>query len=186
MKERDNLLRILWETKEAVKKDDVITLKILSNQTLHAASIYQDTDNIIVAVIVYALSKILERKNYRQYKNWPEFFKMFMLCIDKAISALEKGQEAYFSHQLEHIRKNIDKLPGSFKRHIQEVFQKAKINKASRIYEHGISLEQTAKLLGITMWELAEYAGKTGISDVNLNITMQVRKRIKIAEEIFK
>jgi len=47
-------------------------------------------------------------------------------------------------------------------------------------------METTAKLLGITVWELAEYAGQTGISDVNLNITLPIKKRIRIAEEIFK
>ena len=47
-------------------------------------------------------------------------------------------------------------------------------------------MEQTAGLLGITIWELAEYAGQTGISDVNLSVTFPIRQRIKQAEEIFK
>lgn len=47
-------------------------------------------------------------------------------------------------------------------------------------------MEQTAKLLGITIWELAEYAGQTGISDVNLSVTLPIKQRIKQAEEIFR
>jgi len=47
-------------------------------------------------------------------------------------------------------------------------------------------MEQTAKLLGITIWELAEYAGQTGISDVNLTVTMPVEKRLKQAQEMFE
>ena len=57
------------------------------------------------------------------------------------------------------------------------------IKKASRIYEHGISMQKTAKLLGISIWELAEYSGQTGISNVNLSITLDVKERIKNAME---
>ena len=83
------------------------------------------------------------------------------------------------------IRKAIGNLSGRFKKYIQDVFKKAEINKASRIYEHGISMEATAKLLGISMWELAEYTGNTGIGDVDLGITMPEKQRIKIAMEMF-
>lgn len=186
MQEKENLLRILRETKEAVRKEDNIKLKELSNQTIHTASIYQDMDNIAVAVLVYSLSKILERTNYQEYKNWPSFFKKFMLCIDRAIQAIEKSQDDYFRDQIKCIRREITNLSGNLRRHVQEVFRKAEINKASRIYEHGISMEQTAKLLGISIWDLAEYAGSTGISDVNLSITMPEKQRIKQAMEIFE
>jgi len=69
--------------------------------------------------------------------------------------------------------------------YIKDVFRKAQINKASRIYEHGISMEKTAKILGISVWELSEYVGKTRIDDINLGITTPIRKRIKLAEEVF-
>ena len=68
--------------------------------------------------------------------------------------------------------------------YIKDVFRKAEINKASRIYEHGISMQKTAELLGISIFELAEYAGSTGIGDVNLSITKDIGERIKIAKEI--
>ncbi|MEM2462826.1 MAG: hypothetical protein QXD71_01515, partial [Candidatus Pacearchaeota archaeon] len=63
---------------------------------------------------------------------------------------------------------------------------KAAINKASRIYEHGISRAETARLLGITQWELAEYVGLTGIADTDLSITLPIEKRIKLAESLFR
>lgn len=186
MEESDNVLRILKETKIALKKEDIVALKELSNQTLHTASIYQDTDNITIAVIIYAFSKILERPNFREYRQWPKFYKIATSCIDRAIIALEKNQEEYFRNQLRCLRKSIESLTGNFRKHIQEVFKRAEINKASRIYEHGISMQKTAKLLGISIWELAEYTGTTGISDVNLNITLSERARIKQALDIFE
>ena len=47
-------------------------------------------------------------------------------------------------------------------------------------------MEKTSRLLGISIWELAEYAGQTGIADVNLSVTMPVKKRIKLAEDFFR
>ena len=186
MKERENLLRILKETKAAIEHNDNITLKNLSNQTIHSASIYRDTDNIAVAVIVYSLSKILERQNLQRYKTWPKFFSNVKICINRAILALEKDQESYFQAQLKCIRKEMNSLSGNLKKHVLEVFKRAEISKASRIYEHGISMQQTAKLLGISIWDLAEYAGSTGIPDMNLSITLPVKTRIKNAMEIFE
>ena len=186
IKERDNLLWILKETKNAVKKNDVVKIKELSNHTLHTSSIQQDSDSVAVAVIIYALSKIIERRKYTYYKEWPSFYKNYLKGIEKAIQDLQKNDAENFREDIKKIRDEIGKLSGNFKKYIQDVFRKAEINKASRIYEHGISMEKTAKLLGITMWELAEYAGQTGVSDVNLTVTMPIKKRIKQAEEIFK
>jgi len=186
MYEREHILQVLQETKEAVRKEDNIKLKELSNQTIHSASIHQDTDCIAIAIIIYSLSKILERTNFREYPGWNSFFKQFMNHIDKAISALKENDENKFGFELRKVRREISSLTGNFKKHVQDVFKKAEINKASRIYEHGISMEKTAKLLGISIWDLAEYAGQTGIPDINLNITMPVKKRIQIAEEIFR
>ncbi len=183
VKDKINILWILKETKEAVKKKDIIKLKDLSNHTIHTASIEQDSDSISIAVIIYALSKIIERQKYR---GWDKFYQNFMVYINEAISFLRKNKIKEFREEIKRIREEMDNLSGDLKKQIQDVFRKAQINKASRVYEHGISMEQTAKLLGITLWELAEYAGQTGISDVNLTITMPIKKRIKLAEDIFK
>ena len=99
--------------------------------------------------------------------------------------ALEKNNIEGFREEIIQIRKIIENLSGDLKKHIDYVFRRAQINKASKIYEHGISMGKTAKILGISIWELAEYAGKTGIGDVNLGVTMPIKQRIKQAEEMF-
>jgi len=184
--EQQHLLRVLKQTKEAVKKEDIVKLKELSNKTIHSASIYQDINSVTIAVIIYSLSKMIERTNYKKYPDWHKFFNNFLKHISNAISALKENNEKKFREELLSIRKDVSSLSGNFKKHIQDVFRKASINKASRIYEHGISMEQTSKLLGITLWELAQYAGQKGISDINLAVTLDVKKRIKLAEELFK
>ncbi|MEM4271108.1 MAG: hypothetical protein QXO70_03370 [Candidatus Pacearchaeota archaeon] len=183
--EKRHIIEILKETKKALHDKDVIKLKNLSNETIHSASVEQEEISIAIAVIVYSLGKIIE--NYQKYlPDWKVFLNQAIVQIEKAIRFLEKDNINKFKENITSIEKLIDKLTGNFKTHVQQVFEKARINKASRIYEHGISMEKTANLLGITIFELAEYAGKTGISDINLSITLPIEKRIKYISDIFK
>jgi hypothetical protein len=187
MQEKENVLRILEETKVALKEENSFKLKELSDQTIHTSSISQDADNIAVAVAVYSLSKLTERKRYQEFPGWNNFYKIIVSYVDNSIDALKKNQDKKLQESLTLIRDAISKLSGSLKIYIQDVFRKAQINKASKIYEHGISMEQTAKLLGITMFELASYAGqKPEISNAPWGQTLDIKQRIKIAQDIFK
>lgn len=183
--EHKHITKVLKKVKYALKNKDYVGIKNLSNQIIHTSSIEQDPDIISVAVILYSLSKLIERENYKAYKGWQEFFRNYTKLIDNSIINLEKNNIIGFREDIGKIRSLIENISGNFRDYISEVFRKSRINKASRIYEHGISMEQTAKILGVSIWELAEYAGKTGISDVDLSVTMPVKQRIKLAEEMF-
>jgi len=184
--EKENLIYVLGRAKKAILSKDTFLLHDLSDRTVHNASIYQDPDSIAVAVLVYSLGKITERPRYAQYEDWPMFEKAVLSNLDNAVRDLESDRTEAFRNDLAEIRKAVSRLSGHLKIYIEDVFRKAAISKASRIYEHGISMEQTAGLLGITLFELAEYAGKTGISDVNLGVTLQIQKRLKLAEDFFR
>jgi hypothetical protein len=186
MEERGHILEVLRNTSSALKDNNYIVIKNLSNQVIHNSSITQDPDVISVAVIIYVLSKILERDKYKEYDGWIKFYKSYISHLDNSINYLEKEDVNKFRIEIASIREIIQKLSGNLKNYIEDVFRKAQINKASRIYEHGISMEKTAKILGISLWELAEYAGNTRIGDVNLSVTLPIKQRIKQAEEIFK
>ncbi|MFA4952731.1 MAG: hypothetical protein WC584_00755 [Candidatus Pacearchaeota archaeon] len=187
MQEVDNVLRILKETKESINNKDAVALKTLSNQTIHTAAVSQDPDNIAVAVIVYSIGKIIERSNNGEEKKYAGLYNRLSVMIDKTIFELKSGNQDKVRKNLNYIRKDIERGSGDFKRHIQDVFRKASINKASKIYEHGISMETTASLLGITMFELASYAGqKQVISEEKEEKTISAKERIKIAMEMFE
>ncbi|MEX2017563.1 MAG: hypothetical protein WD876_03760 [Candidatus Pacearchaeota archaeon] len=186
MQERGNVLRIFKETLDAMKRGDTAKIKALSNQTINTASLSQDPDNIAVAVVIYSLGKILERHQYQEFSGWNKFYNGVFNSINHAVRDLETNNDNMIRVDIEDINKQIERLSGKLKRYIQDVFWKAKINKASRIYEHGISMEKTAKLLGITLYELASYTGQATRDDVPLENTMDVRKRVKLAEDFFK
>jgi len=106
--------------------------------------------------------------------------------IEQSIDALKKDDEIHLREHIQDIRKKIDGLSGNLKRYIQDVFRKASINKASKIYEHGISMEKTARLLGISIWELASYAGQKDIANEDFGKTINTKQRIKLALEMFE
>ena len=177
MEEKENIIRILEETKVALKEKDTLKLKQLSDQTNNTASRTQDADNIAVAVIVYSLGKILER-------GYAENLSVVIKEIDNVIRSVKKGGDL-LNRNLKQLRAEIEKISPGMKKYIRDVFRKASINKASKIYGHGVSIENTAKLLGLSVWELANYVGQTGISEVPESKTLGVRERIKLVEEIF-
>jgi len=184
--EKKHILKILENAKSSLEKKDYVTIKNLSNKAVHHSSINQDPDVIAVTVIIYSLSKLIERESYKTEKNWEKFYNAYLKNINGMINALKKDNLKRFRNEVHENRKLIQSLSGKLKDYISDIFRKAQINKASKIYEHGISMEKTAKILGITVWELAEYAGqKKEINGHNLAVTMPIKERVKLVEEIF-
>lgn len=183
--EADHIKDVLYEVRKALHEENSLYLKDLSNQTLHTASIVQDTDSISIAVLVYSLSKLLERKESLNIKNWNKLSSKIEGLLVLSIKAIQDKKMERFSEYLEMIRKSLESISRSIKPQIEEVMRKASINKASKIYEHGISLGQTAKLLGITEWELSQYAAQTKTTDSDYNRTLDIKKRAKMALEFF-
>src|SRR3989344_8060948 len=108
MQERENILRIFQEAKKAFEEGDSAKLKSLSNQTTHTAALTQDPDNIAVAVIIYSLSKIIEREDYKKLPGWDKFYARHADSINKKIDALERKDDGAFRRELIRIRRAMD------------------------------------------------------------------------------
>ena len=89
LQEAENILRIMQEAKIALEQKDPYKLKSLSDQTLHTATVYQDMDSIVVAVLTYSLAKIIERESYQRMEGWDIFHSSLIKNMDSAISNLE-------------------------------------------------------------------------------------------------
>lgn len=186
IREAENILRIMKEARVALEAKDSYKLKSLSDQTLHTATIYQDADSIVVAVLTYSLSKIVERVNYQRMEGWSIFYASLLKNMDAAIVNLETGDYEKFIDYLGKIRNSINKIEGDLSNYIRDVFYKAEINKAFKLYEHGLSAEKTASVLGVSLWDLASYVGQSTVSESHLNEAIPVKERIKLAESFFK
>mgnify|MGYP001617368272 CR=1 FL=1 len=186
MEERENILRIFQETKKAVERGDATTIRNLSNQTNNTAALTNAPDNIAAAVIVYSCSKIIERSDYERLPGWNKFYGVYVNCIGNVIGAIKKGDDEAFRKHVKMLRDAIEKLSGRLKIYIQDVFRKASISKASKLYEHGLSMEKTAELLGITIFEIAEYSGSKELGNPQQTRPVDVRARIRMAMEMFE
>ena len=186
MIEIKHVLNVLKQVKEAIETNNTSRLKDLSNQTIHSASTKQDEENVSLAVTIYSLGKIFERQNYRTLGGWNDFNRLFKNALDNSIKYLEKNDLENYKKNFALIGKAINKISGKLKTYIEQVFEKAKINKASKMYEHGISLGKTASLLGVSLYDLAGYTGNIEITDIDLSKTIEIKERIKLIEEFFK
>lgn len=184
MQEVEHSISLLQSVKRALLDRDAVKLKELSGQNIHSSTIAQDAGNITFAILVYALSKLVERKDYEKIKHWQKFQIKFTGLLDLSIKALKDNNEQAFAKYISAARASLTSVSGSLKPYIEEVFRKASINKAGHIYEHGLSLGQTAQLLGITQWELSEYAGQNK-PDYGYSISLDVKKRASMAMEFF-
>lgn len=183
---KEDILNVIRESLIAVETKDAVKLRELSNQTLHSSSIFQDENSISIAVVCYALGKIFERIPYRNYKDWNIFYDVCLVNLKNAKKSLEEEDIKNYQNSIKNILNVIDKLSSNLKKYVKELIIRAQIAKGSRLYEHGISIGRTAELLGISKWDLMDYSGKTGISDVQENISFPIDKRIKFARSLFK
>ncbi|PIN92751.1 hypothetical protein COU54_05825 [Candidatus Pacearchaeota archaeon CG10_big_fil_rev_8_21_14_0_10_31_24] len=181
MEEVDHFVKVLEETQQAIIQNNSIKLRELSNQTIHSASCVQDSSNLALVVIIYTISKLIERNDHIRIKNWDKFIKRFNGILSLAIKALREKKYKEYETYISQARTTLTSVSPTLKNYIEEIFRKASINKASAIYEHGISLGKTAQLLGVTQWELAEYSGQKKIEEGYK--TIDAKKRAKMAME---
>tara|TARA_Y100000310_G_C20697227_1_gene826553 strand:+ start:478 stop:1047 length:570 start_codon:yes stop_codon:yes gene_type:complete len=185
-KEAAHQIQVLIEAKEALKQQNSIALKALSNKTIHTSCSHQNTGSITISVVLYALSKLIERHDPKRIKSWPTFVKKTCSLFDLTKSALEKGNEKAYEAYLLKARQSLESVSPSLKNYIKETVKKACINRGSRIYEHGISLERASQILGVSQWELASYAGQRGSHDSPHNKTTTTKSRAQLALQFFK
>ena len=183
MEENKHIASVLRDAIVALRKEDGASLKTLSNETIHCASCMQDSGSITIAILNYAISKLMERNQHIKIKNWQVIMKKIELYYEIAAKEIEKGNMSSYESNVIQARRVITGI-SDLKQSIREVMNKASINKASKIYEHGISMGQVSNLLGVTQWELSEYAA-ANTSDSKYVSSTDVRKRAVMAMEFF-
>ncbi len=180
-----DILRVLIKVEPLLKKEDVAKIKIISNQTLHNASMFQDTDSISISVIMFSLSKIFNRPRLENNISIKLFKEEITteLCIAK--NALEKNNEKEYKDSIKRIFQRISSFEKKFGMYITQVLEHARIKRGGRIYEHGFSAGRAAQLLGISSWELMSYVGETKISSFTKDTSISTRERINFTRRLF-
>ncbi len=173
---KKDILNVLNDSIEIVNKGELFRLRELSDHVIHNASVFQDKDSITVAVTVYALSKLYKR---------PEDVDRFLLPhLENARGLLESGKDDEYEKEIKLIIKDVSQKDEKTKFYIQEVLELAQIKKASKMFEHGISMGQVADALGISIWDIMDYVGKTTIVD-QFGYKTNVTKKLQFTRELF-
>lgn len=173
---REDILNILRRVVKVLEKGYFNQLKALSNHTVHNASIFQDQDSIGIAVVTYALEKIVDQSSF----DAPAFKGLF----SQALRDLEASRVGAYRESVGRLFRKIADTDQKLKNYIDHVVEFSLVKKGGKIYEHGISLAQTASLLGINQWELMEYLGTTTVGD-RFQEEIGVRKRLEAARSLF-
>jgi len=176
---KDDILAVLKDVIAALKEGDFITIGKLSNHIIHDASIFQEEDPLSLAVLVYALSKLIHRCVERQHEH-PSVLQQ----LEKAHQVLEQNKYDEYRGLVKNILREISQCDSRLKLYIREVIEQAKIKKASKLHEHGISIARTAELLGVDQWELQNYIGKT-VTEIPPN-GITVQDRLRKARSLFR
>ena len=179
---RKNIIKQIDSVIPALKNKDVLALRELSDHTIHSASVYQDQSSLVFALTVYSLSKIVER-----CESSPNF----CVFLDRVVKDLEDSKDLLLINNINGYKKkrgslldSIGKIDKKFRFYIEEVIDKAKIKKGSKLHEHGVSLARAADLFGISQWELMNYVGKTSTMDSFLP-AIKVKDRLNFARKLF-
>ncbi|MBU0757401.1 MAG: hypothetical protein KKF44_04995 [Nanoarchaeota archaeon] len=161
---KQDIIVLLEKSIAALQKGDVFKLRMISDEVIHNASIFQDEDSISTAIIIYSISKLYKDKAIAT-KNEAKY-------LDELKLALQKNDYDLFRKKIKVILKKITEGDASAELFIGQIVKQAQISKATKIYDHGISVERVAETLGISMWELMDYIGKTqdyrGVHEKNI------------------
>ena len=152
-------------------------LKLHSNHAIEHVALYKDLDSVSLTVLIYSLYKI-----YDQLK--PEDRNEIIEQLEKARQALSTNFFGKYNSHIKKLYKAIKHQNVKVREHLQDVMQAARIKKGTTLLEHGLSIGQAAGLMGLSNWDLQEYAGKTRSLEIQ-HEKVKAQKRMETAFKIF-
>ncbi|MFH1591244.1 MAG: hypothetical protein ABIC95_04930 [archaeon] len=175
---RKDILAIISQLLPLLEKGKAQTpeIRTLSNRTIHNASIFQDQDSVSIAVVTYALSKIIDRQGHIDARILKALRRAYNYLLDKDVGRYER--------RIKDLLRFIAEQDKNLKSYITQVIEQAQVKKGSKIYDHGISMARTSEILGISQWELSSYVGSTTINDMD-DEGVPIAKRMKFARSLF-
>ena len=177
---KKDLLKVLKKAQRYINSGNSRKLKHLSDYTIHNASIFQDSDSLSMAVVIYAISKLLERWGFDS-----EYAEEARNLLGSMLFSLEEDNTDEYRDKMNKVSEFAASADKKFRLYVDKVMEKAQIKKGSKLYEQGISAARSADLLGIGQWELVSYIGKTRIHDEVEKIT-GVEQRLQFARALFE
>jgi hypothetical protein len=137
---------------KAFRDDDARALREVAKEYIYRAVETGDKLLAYLAVIAYALSKLISKIHFRTSPHWPEFRKAILDALERELPP-------------ERIAGMIASLDEDMGNYVHSIIDKARVKMASDAYAAGLSLRAAADLTGADVNELIDYVGKTTIHD---------------------
>ncbi len=172
-------LVVLERTHLAFSASDSLGLRELSNQAINSAALDNDPVMAEVAVIAYALSKLLAKAHFQKESSWPALVSSVKKDLVAAIVFAKKQDWKKTTQLLKNITSTISKTDARFGNFWQNGVEKARVKLASSAYALGLSLSQAHMLTGCDKSELFNYIGFTKMHEetpVSKSIVVRVKE----------
>jgi hypothetical protein len=153
-KEILNDLRQILEVFESNNPKVRQVLEKLSNHAVEDVALYKDLDIISITVLIYSLHKTIRCLTTTHKLQ-------LVKALQRAIGALESGNLGKYNANIKQLFFVVKECNADVKNHLQDVMQAAKIKKGTALLQKGLSMGQAAGLMGLSNWDLQEYAAKT-------------------------
>ncbi len=157
---------MIEEIKDALKNQDALKLRKLSDIFTDKAVLDQKKDVINLAIITYSFNKIFSKVHFQSKFE------------DLVSGAIEKLDKKDFDGLINDIRE-FDKKHGHFEGNL---IKKARIKIGSRLYSHGLSISSSAELVNVRISDILKYVGGTHVHESS--VTISVKDRLNIARRI--
>jgi hypothetical protein len=155
----------LSEVVKLFRQRKTFDLRGISNRLIREASIESDYAKAELGIIAYALHKIETKEHFVLNPKWHKLKSLIANELESASFAAQKGNEKQFLSKIKKVIFDINSIDSSLGNYAQNLYEKAKVKKASQAYSYGLSISQSAQLTGADIKELQSYIGFTKMHD---------------------
>jgi hypothetical protein len=159
-------------------------LKEISNEATKEAVINNDVIFAKIAVITYALSKLVSKQHVVGSNSWGRARKAILDSVDRLVALLKKNMKTELIDNLDSFEDEVRKVDESLGNYIRNIIEKAEVKVSSSAYAQGLSLSVAAELTGANKTDLQNYIGITKIHDEG-ETRMFMNERMKKIRMIF-
>jgi len=136
----------------AFRKEDPRALREIAKELIYRAAETYDKHLATLAVVAYAMSKLLSKVHVTKSANWPKYKALLLDALERELPP----------ERIAGIIASIDEEMGNY---VHSLLDKARVKMASDLYAAGLSIRSAAELTGAPLSELIDYVGKTTIHD---------------------
>lgn len=174
---------ILYDLAEAIKileereEKDVEELKTLSEHAIDDVALHKDLDVVSITVLIYSIYKVVSSLGKEDYDD-------LLAELKLAKKYIKQGNLGRYNKSIKTLFTIVRRCKAAVREHLQDVMHAARIKKGASLLQRGLSIGQAAGLMGLSNWDLQQYAGKTTTLEQH-HETISAKKRIIKSLNIF-